>query len=299
MSIFLALVIAILCIGLLWLSAKFMGKSGIFILSAVLFLIMPLFNLLCEPVVWLGGGVELSIIFFITSIFGLIFLTRQYGIGQGIKLGTVMVVGSFTLAFFLFVILLFAGAPFGSALESALLPWMILMLALTATLVVGVLLSKVFTWSKITADFKDFLIFCVMLAAYVLVYGMLSQIGHAAFGQMLLNCLITLFTAILYAGALLIFAKLALRVNEHPVFDSVLKDKFDKVSERVKNATIKKEENKAEEAKKTDDAKEAEVPNDISESEVDKKESDEEFNFDDSEIVIEEPAEDNGENKKE
>lgn len=228
MSIFLIILTAALCLTILWAGAKFFGKLGLFCVTLIMFMLVPVFNLIDSASSFLGGYVDICLIFTATGLFALTYTFTRLGLSQTVKLATVIVGATFLTALLQFIVYLFAGATFGFAFQHAILDWLFIVAGVVAACVVGFIFDRKVNLDRLQPDFRNFIIFGIMLVVNNFVYCLFSGIGEFAFGQILLNILIGIFISILYAGIMIIFSKLCFDVDENPALDALIKQKITK-----------------------------------------------------------------------
>lgn len=240
MSMFLYIILIAILLGMLWLASKFLGKIGLFCLGTAMFVCVPLFDI---DVLFLGANLGCFWLFLALGIFIICYVLEKYGIQEGLKLGCVVVCSTIFVYVSLFFIYLFAGSGFGFALVHGLLEWIGLMLALGASLFIGLFLREFFVVDKFSKKFREFLILSIMFFVATFIFGIFVQLGDVAFLNIFLNILIVTLVLIVFAGILILFSILALKLNDNSEFSEKILNEINKIIEKVKSKQKSKTEN--------------------------------------------------------
>lgn len=265
MNFTILLFLCLLTFTALWLSAKFLGKIGLYIFASVTFLLAS--YLVVGTSSFLTANVGLDICFFIPAFFTLYLITKKYGLGDGIKLGITLLSISLLNAATWFVYKLYLGFPFFTAL-AAFTPFLISLLALVvAVAIIFLLYRNKNVFAKFKESFRAFLILAIAIAANTFIFVMITEATlSVGFLQILLDFFITYLWQVLILGGLVLFSNLAIKINDNSNFGDTLKQKFDeailKTKETIKNATQKEDE-------EIDEAKVIEVKEEQAEEKID------------------------------
>jgi len=241
--------------GALWLSAKFLGKTGLYVFAGINLILCSYYPVnIFMSISLFSAFVEVPIVSIIALFLTICLIYKKYGLSEGIKLASVLVAISLFNTLFGFVVSLYSGATFSLAFDATFLTFFISIFAFALSLGLGFFISehtKLFT--RFNDSFKNFLIFCIILFANTFVFTMLGEIGLFTFGQMLLNTFVTFLVQVIIAGIIFVLPKKLLKINDNSNFENVLKNKIEEVVASTKKAVEKTTENQENEKEEVEE----------------------------------------------
>jgi len=235
----------IIVLAALWLSAKFLGKTGLYVFAGVNLLLCSYLSTI--NVSFLSAAVEVPVVLIVAVFLTICIIYKKYGLGEGIKITSVAVSISLFNTLLGFLIALYApNSSLSASLNATFLPFILSVVSIVAALGLGLFISEhTKLFAKFNDRFKNYLIFCGIMLVNTILFTILSEIGVFSFGQILLNFVVTYLIQIIVAGIIFMLPKKLLNINENSNFDTVLKNKFEKVvastKKTVESATKKEE----------------------------------------------------------
>lgn len=229
----------------LWLSAKFLGKTGLYLFAGVCFLLCGYLSIAKEgwAIVFLSAFIEIPVAIFVPTLFVICLMYKKYGLSEGLKFVTVLAIMSLFVTTANFVVDLYERATFSMALQTSFLPFIISIFSLACALGVGFVISEHTKFlTKYNESFKNFVIFCIMLFVNTFLFTMLGEINYFGFGQMLLNTLMTYLWQVIIAGIIFLLPSKLLTINDNLNFGDKIKEKLEKAVASAKKSIEKIEE---------------------------------------------------------
>ncbi|MDD2227482.1 MAG: hypothetical protein PHH71_02760 [Clostridia bacterium] len=188
---------------LLWLSAKFFGKIGIYCFAMLQFALSLTIAYSIGSANVFGVAVPVALIHLFTAIFIFYIFYKKYAFKEVLKL--IVISGCFTVALGLTAMLYYSYSfnNFTFAFNFALAPMLIVLGAFLVAITVGFLIDTKTNFVK-DFTFKSFISLLGAMFAAILIFNIASQAGIFAFGDILLSLLISLLVALLF-GIILFF----------------------------------------------------------------------------------------------
>lgn len=209
MSILLFLLSLILSFAVLWLLARFMGRTGLIVFIVIETAFLFFTNYQCDM---FSVGFSLACLHFVIISYFAFYFFNKYTKQDNLQF--LIIIASTLIFISLALLLIYSFAvDFSYGFSVGLAPLLIWALSFAVCFGVGFLIHKYLNCFK-NFETKNFLNMTISIIAGTIVYVAIGGIGYLSFGNIMLQILITILWSIITLALLYLFDKLLLVIRD-------------------------------------------------------------------------------------